>query len=111
RLSAATDALAASNQTTYPAPALSADLAGLLAETAEAVSFAQRERAWRWSRIRHSRADLDELAHIAADKVQDGATIELVAAQVDALYVRVDAARQALTERAELDRAAGGKTL
>ena len=111
RLSAATEAVAASTQTTAPAPPLSPDLAALLAETAEAVSFAQRERAWRWSRIRHSRADLDGLARISAEKVPDATSAGLLAAQIDALYARVDAARQALAERADRDRMADAQTL
>ncbi len=86
--------------------ALSAEVAGLVREAAEAVSFSQRERAWRRSRTVHSKADVEEIDAIAREPVKDARLAGLLAAEIDALYQRVRAADDALAERAERDRTA-----
>ncbi len=106
RLAQADAALPARRPPAGQPTALSAELTGLVREAAEAVSFSQRERAWRRSRTVHSKADVEEIDAIAREPVKDARLAGLLAAEIDALYQRVRAADDALAERAERDQLA-----
>ena len=106
RLAQADAALPARRPPAGQTTVLSAELTGLVREAGEAVSFSQRERAWRRSRTVHSKADVEEIDAIAREPVKDARLAGLLAAEIDALYQRVRAADDALAERAERDQIA-----
>ena len=106
RLAHADAALPARRPPAGQPTALSAELTGLMREAGEAVSFSERERAWRRSRTVHSKADVEEIDAIAREPVKNARLAGLLAAEIDALYQRVRAADDALAERAQRDRIA-----